>query len=91
MIKRMLCMLVCLLLLPLSALAVSVRAVQIWDDGNDFNHLRPASMPVTITSDTDSLVVTDDQIHELPGSTFSFLQAELPATYTTTSSSKTEG
>ena len=78
-------MLVCLLLLPLSALAASVRAVQIWDDGNDFNHLRPASVPVTITSDTDSLVVTDDQIHELPSSTFSFLQAELPATYTTTS------
>ena len=81
----MLCMLICFLLLPLSAFAVSVRIVQIWDDGNDINHLRPASVPVTVSSDEESLLVADDQIHELSGSNFSFLQAELPASYTSTS------
>ena len=85
MAKRMLCMLICFLLLPLSAFAVSVRIVQIWDDGNDINHLRPASVPVTVSSDEESLLVADDQIHELSGSNISFLQAELPASYTSTS------
>ena len=88
--RRMLCMLMCLLFLPLAALAASVRVIQIWDDAEDYNGLRPLTVPVMAISDEEQLIITDSDIHEMDGTTFSFSQGELPASYVLSSYTYTE-
>ena len=72
----------CLFFLPLSALAQTYQVVQIWNDQDDLDGLRPSAAPVTVQGPGGEYTVLDSTPLDLPDGEYTFSQAPLPEGYT---------
>ena len=72
----------CLFVHPLSALAQTFQIIQIWNDVENRDGLRPSAVPVTIEGEGVSYTAVDGEPLTLPDGEYTFTQGTLPDGYT---------